>query len=155
MSKESAGLLSKTHPIQLTEVYLFESEVRRAPSEERFKDGPVLDLAVGLPEEWSDPAFSVRLSGEVHFSFREEAAIHIKADMLGEFLSPDDTQPEDRQTFGATQAPILLWPYLRAAVSELARMTGIGVPVLPTLDVVAATQALVDDMRDTPAAESA
>ncbi len=155
MTEEPAGVLSTTYPIQLTDVYLFESVVRRGDYEEQFKDGPVLDLGVGQPEEWSDPIFTMRLIGEVHFSFREGAAIHIKADMLGEFRSPEDIEPAQRKSFGDTQAMILLWPYLRAAVSELSKMTGISVPVLPTLDVVAVTQALADQMRDTQHAETA
>jgi Preprotein translocase subunit SecB. len=79
--------------------------------------------------------FSALLIVEVKFRFREEAVATIRTSTQGVFVKEGNPPPDVTERFRSADCAVLLWPYARAHVSEVARMMDIDIPPLPTIDV--------------------
>ena len=127
--------------VQMIDAHLYEASVgRRArtpeePPEPTLQSGP---RAVSRDDTKSQ--FSVLVGVDIGLPFGDElgAFAEIKFSVLGSFAYTGDLNEELFQVFPGREAVLMLWPYLRAAAAQLAGMTGLPIPVLPTLDVVAA-----------------
>ena len=53
----------------------------------------------------------------------------------GVFASSGPLSQDEIDSMAERTTTVLLWPYLRAGVAEIARMTGVPIPQIPTLDV--------------------
>jgi hypothetical protein len=65
---------------------------------------------------------------------RQMATVHCS--VMGFFSYRGAVSDEMLTRFQHVESMVLLWPYLRAAVAELARMMDTDLPPLPTLDVL-------------------
>ena len=124
--------------IRLRDAYLHEARVRRVVRRKP-RATPTPTLSTTLQEWGLDEArqtLIVIVSADVKVPYRSgEADLHLHAATLGEFASLEPIEVEVADQFAKRDAVVLLFPYLRAFVGELGRMTGLGVPPLPTLDV--------------------
>jgi preprotein translocase subunit SecB len=124
--------------IQLTQVYVYEARVTRRTRQrgdaltldakvlrsQREKEGGVFHVLVGatvLLPIGTHPRGAAEFECSVNGTFR-----YMGKGVLDEALC---------KRFIDKEALILLWPYVRAATSELARMAELPLPLLPVLDV--------------------
>ena len=125
-------------PVQFVDAYLYEGRVYR----EKVIDG---DPSAGtqltpriIGHELTDGGHELKvvLKVEVAFMFREAARAVIEADVIGHFRSQSIIEPDGAKSWATREALMLMWPYARAIVSQLAGAMHVSFPPLPTLDVV-------------------
>ncbi len=124
---------------QLRDAYLFEASIKRREKQPEDASAPTLNATLDPPRPGSDAnSFSQMLRVAIGVPFNEGAALlELSCTYDGVFASSTTplTQAEI-DAMASRTTMVLLWPYLRAGVAELGRMTGIPVPPLPTLDVL-------------------
>lgn len=125
-----------SYDVQLADTYLLEAKLSRGPQiEGESVAGPTAQATISLPQyhdenRRAEQVLSVKLS----FPYRNgELVLTVECAVIGVFLSETAITAEE---FSPREAMAVLWPYVRATVGELTRMTGLPVPPIPTLDVV-------------------
>jgi preprotein translocase subunit SecB len=122
-------------PFQLVDAYLRACQVQRRDA---LADDPELPTFVTHLEtrgREDPPGLDADLTVTVTLRFRPEASCVITATITGVFVKTGELRDVDEQRFRGADCAVLLWPYARAHVGELARMTGLQLPPLPTIDV--------------------
>lgn len=125
--------------VQLVDAYLLEGQVSRRAKTEGEDEEPTLEASPG-PSQISDDgkALDASVAVKVAVPYRDgQFRLQIDCSINGRFVSVDPRASMFWDAFAAREALAVLWPYLRAATAELGRMTGLRVPLLPTLDVKA------------------
>lgn len=125
--------------VQLVDAYLLGSQVSRRSKREGDDEGPTLEASIG-PSQVSDDhkTLDASLGVKVAVPYREaQAYLEIECMLTGRFVSTEERADAFWEAFAGREALAVLWPYVRASVGELGRMTGLRVPLLPTLDVKA------------------
>lgn len=139
MAGSNRGSPIPQYRIRLAEAYLYEARVRRSARRRPASSAkPTLKTSLA---EWSveddGHTILVTIDAEVRMPYRGGASdLVLNASTLGQFRSPDAIEEDAAAAFAGSEAVVLLFPYLRAMVGEIGRLTGLGVPPLPTLDVV-------------------
>jgi preprotein translocase subunit SecB len=127
-----------TYPIQLVEAYLYEATIERLEREAASSDEPrLLTRIMATAEDTAAKQLKVLLEAEVLVPFRPEAELRLVASVTGVFSWSGRQSKSARKGFLEREAVVLLWPYLRAHVTQLSALTAVKVPNLPTLDVIA------------------
>ena len=126
--------------VQLREAYLYELSVTRR--ERVDTDTREASLQAGPGAHSRDDAnhrFSVLVGGDIQFPFGDglNAIAEVKCAVLGVFTYVGDPDEDLLAIFPGREGLIILWPYLRSAVAQVAGMTGLQLPPVPTLDVMA------------------
>lgn len=95
-------------------------------------------------ESWLSPhptasqdvgAFRVLAGAEVvHVTGRQAATV--RCIVAGYFAYEGDVDARLLTRFQHREAMVLLWPYVRTAVAQVGQMMDLGLPPLPTLDVM-------------------
>lgn len=80
----------------------------------------------GFSVQWSVRVFAPTDAGE---------AVEINCTVEGQFSRDVPVDDELFSSFRTRESFILLWPYARSAVGEIARMLALDIPPLPTVDV--------------------
>jgi preprotein translocase subunit SecB len=123
-------------PYQLADVYLHSAEVARRTSTEVDQEQPTFATSLETSERDDGiQGFLASLSVRVEFKFRPEAVCAVSVLTTGLFVQVATLGADDDQRFRREDCAVLLWPYARANVAELVRMTGLTLPPLPTIDV--------------------
>lgn len=140
------------YPFQFVDAYLFDATVRRVPNAaEEADDQPTLHLsAVSAHVQEDDRVLVATIGASVAVPFGSGNRLEIACQTAGHFRSENPIEAATADSFLPT-AFVLIYPYLRAHVGELARMTALVVPPLPTIDAEAArelVQGLVDRAHD-------
>lgn len=127
------------YSVQLANAYMYEAELKRLGRPESAPDQPSLDVSViGHQIDASAHEIHVVIQAKVDFPFQEGAALaQVTCSVLGQFRSHAQLEPLFAEAFAQREAVLLLYPYLRSAVGELARMSFLEFPPLPTIDVLA------------------
>lgn len=142
-------------PVQLVDSYLHEAEIRRESPKPEDEEGPTLGVLLHEPTWIGDDhrRFGLLLEAQVNFPFNERRAVaRLTCGVLGIFASPDELSMEDVAEWSQVSGIVLLYPYLRATVGQLWRMTGLNVPPLPTIDVLKTVQLVTADRSEAVAA---
>jgi hypothetical protein len=84
--------------------------------------------------------FTVLAGADVTHVVRDQA-VTVHCVVIGLFSHGEEVSPSLLRRFQHHEAMVLLWPYLRAAVGEIGHMMDLGLPPLPTLDVLKVLQA--------------
>ena len=129
------------YAVQLIDAYVLEARISRIPGPEGpAATGPLAETAISEPSFTDDrKRLEQVLNGRVSVPYRDgQFMMVIECSILGTFIS---TEPIDPKAFTGRETIVVLWPYLRASVGELGRMTGLPVPPLPTLDVLSVINA--------------
>lgn len=151
-AREDAGSVElPIYPFQFADAYLFDAAVKRVPNvAEGEGDQPTLQLsAVSAHVQEDSRVLVATIGASVAVPFGSGNRLEIACQTSGHFRSERPIEPDVADSFLPT-AFVLIYPYLRAHVSELARMTALAVPPLPTIDAEAArelVQGLVDRAR--------
>lgn len=151
-AREDAGSVElPIYPFQFVDAYLFDAAVKRVPNvAEGEGDQPTLQLsAVSAHVQEDDRVLVATIGASVAVPFGSGNRLEIACQTSGHFRSENPIEPATVDSFLPT-AFVLMYPYLRAHVSELAKMTALAVPPLPTIDAEAArelVQGLVDRAR--------
>ena len=128
------------YSIQLRDAYLYEATVARRDARPGDDPAPSLNAGTSLPELQPDSnLFTQLISVAVAVPFNDgKAVLELKCAYNGVFASALDAKltRQEIDLIAERTTTVLLWPYLRAGIGELARMTGVDVPQIPTLDVV-------------------
>lgn len=151
-ARQDAGSVElPIYPFQFADAYLFDAAVSRVPNvAEGEGDQPTLQLsAVSAHVQEDGRVLVATIGASVAVPFGSGNRLEIACQTSGHFRSEKPIEPAMADSFLPT-AFVLIYPYLRAHVSELARMTALAVPPLPTIDAEAArelVQGLVDRAR--------
>ncbi len=123
------------YSIQMETAYLYELHVTREPGTGT-PEGPVLEPSVvGHNLSPDGLTLSVLLRAKAGMTFREDVAAIIDCTMLGVFRSTQPIDPAAAAEFSIREGLVLLWPYLRATIADIATRLQLAFPLLPTLDV--------------------
>ncbi|MDP2350451.1 MAG: hypothetical protein Q8M74_04765 [Chloroflexota bacterium] len=125
--------------VQLTDAYLYETEVKRGPRPPDAPEQPSLEIGIrGHIVDDDQRGIRVVLGARVGIPFKDnEALATIDCSVLGVFASSTPIRADYVETFVQREALVLLYPYLRSVVGELGRLISLPAPPLPTLDVLA------------------
>jgi preprotein translocase subunit SecB len=138
------------YPLQFVDAYLFDAAVRRVPNVAGASDEPALHLsAVSAHVQEEDRVLVATIGASVAVPYGSGNRLEIACQTSGHFRSEGSIEAATADSFLPT-AFVLIYPYLRAHIGELARMTALAVPPLPTIDAEAArelVQGLVDRAR--------
>jgi preprotein translocase subunit SecB len=127
-----------TYGIQLGGAYLHQARVSRAAPVPEEKRQLTLDVQIhGIDIDRGGKRFAVVLAAVVAVPFRETALLNIECSVAGEFVAEKRTRKATLEAFARREAVLLLWPYLRAMLGQLGSLTGIQVPPLPIVNVLA------------------
>lgn len=143
------------YPFQFADAYLFEASVRRLPNAaEGTGDAPTLEIgAVSAHVQEEDRVLVATIGATVAVPYGSGNRLEIACQTSGHFRSENPIEAATADSFLPT-AFVLIYPYLRAHVSELAKMTALAVPPLPTIDAEAARE-LVKGLVDRARADAA
>jgi preprotein translocase subunit SecB len=123
---------------QLVDVYLTDSRIERRTAEPDDPLQPTFETGLASedgPKDGPEGAFVAHLHVVVKFRFRDEAVITVAATTTGFFTREGSLESDLAERFKTIDCAVLLWPYARANIGELGRMTNVGLPPLPTVDV--------------------
>jgi preprotein translocase subunit SecB len=123
---------------QLLDAYLYEANVSRRERKPEDDSQPTLNANINAPEPNPDStSFSQLIGVTVVVPFRDGSAIlEIRCTYNGVFGSSSGPMSADQiKVIAERTTTVLLWPYLRAGVAEIGRMTAVPIPQIPTLDV--------------------
>ena len=130
--------------LQLADAYLYQATVARVDDPAaKLGDQPTLEIrrvSVSIQEE--DRVLVVVIGAKVSVAFREGHRLEVDCATAGHFRSQDPIKEADGREFADNSALVLIYPYLRANIGEIGRMTGLAIPALPTLDVSGTLEAL-------------
>jgi preprotein translocase subunit SecB len=131
-------------PLQLADAYLYQASATRVPvPDAKSGDEPTAEI---FAHSWhiqeDDRILVVVIGARVGVTFRDGHVLKVECATAGHFRSADKLTSASVAEFVETSAMLLIYPYLRANVGEVARLTGISVPPLPTLDVAGVAAAL-------------
>lgn len=126
--------------VQLREAFVYELSITRR--ERVDTDTREASLQAGPGAHSRDDAnhrFSLLVGGDIQFPYGDgtSAIAEVKCAVLGVFAYVGEPNEDLLAVFPAREGLIILWPYLRAAVAQVAGMTGLQLPPVPTLDVMA------------------
>ena len=134
-------------PIQMQDVYLYEVRVTRTP-EPIGPGGPTLEPSiVGHGVQPDGRTLTLLLKVVAKAEFRPEAFATIECTMMGVFVANAAIDPARAAAFSAREGIVLMWPYLRATMADLAARLQIPFPILPTLDVTQLLRILADQRK--------
>jgi len=144
MTSDSVSASLPAFRLQLVEVYLMEATVAREADERPEPRTPELEIGQGEPTlQDASRTLVITIDARVGIPYKAGWILRIGAKVAGHFTSTKAiTQATAREFCLSGTALILLFPYLRANVGELGRMTRIDVPALPIIDVSVALQAV-------------
>ena len=130
--------------VQMLDAYVHEVHLERRDRVDG--DPPGLALEVGIAGQTQpggeSSVFAVILQAHVVAPFNEDrATADLRCSVTGVFRI-DDPSAVDQGRFSSREAVVLIYPYLRASVGQVWRMSGITVPPMPTLDTVALLAAI-------------
>ena len=125
--------------VQLVDSYLYRVSLERGEATDQEKGKPTLAVTlpdqVGLSEDGS--RFATVLQAQIRFPYNDDRAIaKLTCSVAGVFQSKSPLARDAMQAFAQKEGVLLLYPYLRASVGQIWRMTGLTAPPLPTLDVL-------------------
>jgi preprotein translocase subunit SecB len=126
----------RTYSIQLQDAYVYEAGIRRdaRPSDlQSARFDPTL-RAIVIPA--GGKRLAIALTGVVTFPFSEAGLLIVECTISGQFVAASRKKKAELEAFARREAVLLLWPYLRGAIGQLAQLTGIQVPPLPIVDVL-------------------
>jgi preprotein translocase subunit SecB len=132
--------------VQMLDAYMNEVHLERRVWVDGDPLGPTLDVRVISQEsvEAAPEVFVVILEGHVVAPFNDgTATAELRCSISGVFRAAT-LDPAVMGRFSAREAVVLIYPYLRASVGQVWRMTGIPMPPLPTLD----TEMLLSVLED-------
>ena len=145
MTRASAGKADVPQfGVELRQAFVYELGVSRRARTEADDDKPSLGVGPQAFSHDSDKnTLTVLIGGEIRFPFGEDAVAmaDVKCSVFGVFSYHGQMDPEVLRVFPTREGLIILWPYLRSGIAQIAGMTGLQLPPLPTLDVVALTNA--------------
>ena len=123
--------------VQLVELDPLDARLLRREKRERDPDGPTLEASLGgWHADEDQKTVDVIVAVKTLVPYRDgDYYLELDCSVNGRFVSAEARLPVFWDAFAGREALAVLWPYLRAAAGELGRMTGLPVPVLPTLDV--------------------
>jgi preprotein translocase subunit SecB len=144
------------YPVQLVGARLYSAQLARRGPIETDPEGPGLDFGVRAHSVREDlRGLSVLVGATVTVRLNSEIVASIECAIDGTFNS-DVLLTDDFVTeFINGGAKVILWPYLRAAVGEVARMAEVDAPPLPTLDVLNVLEAARESQPRLPTAPAA
>jgi len=129
------------YPVQLVGARLYSAALIRRKPVETDSEGPGLDFAVRAHSVRPDlHGLSVLVGATVTVRLHSEIVASIDCAIDGTFESAIPLVDDFIAEFINGGAKVILWPYLRAAVGEIARMAEVDAPPLPTLDVLSALE---------------
>lgn len=139
--------------VQMVDAYLHGVHLERRDRVEGDPPGPtlVVGLAGQTDPEGQPPTFAVILEAQIVAPFNDGRAIaELRCSVVGIFSV---LQPEtlDLGRFTSRESVVLIYPYLRASVGQIWRMSGIPMPPIPTLDTLSLLQT-IDGTEGEPAA---
>jgi hypothetical protein len=133
---EDPGRPVPPFPFQLVDAYLMSSSLTRRESKPDDPDRPRFRTSIGTEDQPDLDGFLAHLQVDAVFTFRPGATCELSACTTGVFLRVEGADPEIEGQFRSSDCAVILWPYARATVAELARMAGLtDIPPLPTIDV--------------------
>ena len=139
---------SITFPIQMANAYLHELHITRTVEPIR-SEGPTLDPSiVGHSLSPDGRTLTLLLRAKVRASFRPEAFATIDCTMMGVFQAEAPIDAARAGGFSVRVGLVLLWPYLRSTIADMAAHLQIDFPTLPTLDVTQLLNIVADQTRD-------
>jgi preprotein translocase subunit SecB len=125
------------YPVQLVGARLYSAQLVRRKPVETDPEGPGLDFGVRAHSVRQDlRGLSVLVGATVTVRVESEIVAAIECAIDGTFNSDVELTDDFVAEFVNGGAKVILWPYLRAAVGEVARMAEVDAPPLPTLDVL-------------------
>ncbi len=127
---------------QLADAYLHSCTVKRRDALPDDPEQPTFATSLETHDREEGDGFIAQLSVAVAFRFRAEASCVIEMSTTGVFLKTGQIEAADEHQFRVADCAVILWPYARALVGELVRMTGLQLPPLPTVDVRQTLQSL-------------
>lgn len=138
---EGAPAPLRSYEVQLVEAHCARCVAERTPRpEEELSDE--LGVRVLLSQLSEDAkSFACRLELAAAYPVHDSEAVRVEVTVEGVFLSDTPLTQEQHAAFVEATPIVLLWPYARAYVSDLGRMLGVTLPMLPTLDALEATHA--------------
>lgn len=142
MSIEPAQAPAARFTVQLLQAYVYEVHVTRRERREGDADEPSLNAGPRtFNHSESDRRLVVLLAGQIAFPFSDglNAVAEIDCSVFGTFSYDGQPTEEQLRAFPQREGTVILWPYLRACVAQIAGMTGLQLPPVPTLDVLAFT----------------
>lgn len=130
---DGSGLAS---PLQFLESYVYEAHVTRELAKDAAPSQPQLRQEVAGHELSPDGLhITVLVRVVVTYKYRDTAIATIDCVILGHFVSSTPVKNEAAAEFAGGNAIVILWPYLRAAVAQLAVSMQVPFPPLPMIDI--------------------
>lgn len=119
------------------DAYLYDCSVERRVEPEGQETPASFTTSFEFPptDDLSGAAFRALLRVAATYRFREGAFCVVTAASMGVFQEVGELDEAARRQFRKEDCAVLLWPYARSYVGQLAQMMGIHMPLLPTLDV--------------------
>ena len=110
---------------------IVESHISTNPEEEASQNLNVeFEQTIGVNEE----GHNMRLEMIANINDGNKMLV-IKVKALGFFEFDSDLNPEEKEIFFRTNAPAILFPYLRAYITTLSSLSGVKPVILPTLNM--------------------
>jgi preprotein translocase subunit SecB len=134
-SQPDAAVDVPSFPFQLRDAFLLSCSITRRASLPDDPERPRFATAIRTEDQADLEGFLAHLTVETVFRFRDEATCELTACTTGVFLRTAPSEGDIEQRFRNADCAVILWPYARAVVAELVRMSGFKVPPLPTIDV--------------------
>ncbi len=144
-AKEAVGV---DFSVQLVEAYLYEAQIVRRSRTAVDADEPSLNAGPrSFSHDETNSRLVVLLGAEIKFPFSGDrtAIAEVTCSVFGVFSYSGKPQEQVLQAFPGREGLIILWPYLRAYVAQIAGMTGLHLPPVPTLDVLATLGRTIGD----------
>jgi len=118
---------------QMRDAYLYDASLVRSDGEG--PDRPTFATSLETQDRDELPGFIALLTVRVEHRFRPGAVCTIQTRTAGVFRRTGELDAQDDSRFRQADCAVLLWPFARAMVAEIARMAGVDLPPLPTVDV--------------------
>jgi hypothetical protein len=124
--------------IQLAGATVHEIRTSRRRRKRTDSDKPIIEswLQPHLPPGAEEGLFTVLAGADVTHAAGPRQMATVRCSVMGYFSYNGPVSDEMMTRFQHVESMVLLWPYLRAAVAEIARMMDSDLPPLPTLDVL-------------------
>lgn len=126
------------YEIQLSGVRVWELKAARPKRSTEESGSGAAAVDTGRASDWiSDDRTSMRVlwRATVQYPYSPTRVASIECTVEGRFTATAPVPPRAFERFKDREAFVLLWPYLRAAVAQIAAMMEAKVPPLPTVDV--------------------
>lgn len=128
----------KPFDVQLVGVSVYDIRTRRRRRRRADADRPIVEswLQPHEPVAADEGVFTVLAGADVRYAVSDQA-VTIHCAVVGLFRHEANVSEQLLARFQHRESLVLLWPYVRAAVGEIGHMMDLGLPPLPTLDVMA------------------